>query len=297
MCPGGRGPTPCPGGRGGSSGPPPRPFAFTSSAGHALAGTLVPPPTGSASPASYAILLHGLNSHRDDSILPALASRLQAEAGVGSLRYDAAGNGASGGPFRFANYEEEAADVARAVAALQAAEAGAQVVAVAGHSKAGTVAVLAAAALSLPLCINLAGRFHLDTGLEARFGEGLEGRLAGAGGAGLPVTWRRGGQPFTWRLTASDVAARRGPTAVDVGRACASLPASTSVLHVHGSEDGVVPVREVEAYAASSGHCAASEVVIIPGGDHNFTTPGCAAAAVEAVVRFVAGRMPDKTGV
>ena len=284
MCPGG--------GAAGAANPAPRPpraFHFTSSAGHALVGTLVPPPPPSR---SYAVLLHGLNSHRDDTVLPAVAARLAADAGVGSLRYDAAGNGASGGAFRFANYQEEADDVAAAVSALEAAEGGgARVVAVAGHSKAGTVAVLAAGALSLPLCINLAGRFHLDTGLEARFGEDLEERLTAAGEDGLPVTWRRGTgahrRKFTWHLTRADLAARRGEEAVDVGGACRALPPSTAVLHVHGTADGVVPVAEVEAYASSSAHCAACEVVRVPGGDHNFTTPGSAEAAVKAVIDFV----------
>jgi len=277
--------------------PPPRPFAFRSSAGHMLQGTLVeaPPPSAGA-PAAVAILLHGLNSHRDDCILPALADGL-ADAGVGSLRFDAAGCGGSGGPFRFANYAEEAADVALAVRALEEGSPRRRVVAVAGHSKAGTVAVLAAGSTRTPLCISLAGRFHLDTGLESRFGPDLEEKLAAAGPAGIPVTWKRGGpekrEAFTWFLSLADLAARRGPRAVDVAAACRALPSSTRLLHVHGTADAVVPVREAGAYGRATAHCDVSEVVLVEGGDHNFTGPAAAAAAVAAVVDFVARHRPQ----
>ena len=321
--------------------PPPRarPFSFRSSAGHTLHGTLVEAAVASTTPgaapvADVAILLHGLNSHRDDTVLPALADALAA-AGVGSLRYDAAGCGQSGGPFRFANYAEEAADVRLAVRALEEeeeveeeeeeeeGEGGGQqprlrrrrrrrrVVCVAGHSKAGTVAVLAAsgrevggpafsaAAPPVPVCVNLAGRFHLDTGLEGRFGPDLDARLAAAGPAGVAVTWTRrraGGattkEAFTWRLTAADLAARRGPAAVDVGAACAALPPPTRFLTVHGTADAVVPPGEAGAYAAAAAHCAAAEVVLVEGGDHNFMDPASAAAAVEAVASFVARHRP-----
>jgi dipeptidyl aminopeptidase/acylaminoacyl peptidase len=278
-------------------------FTVTSTAGHALAGTLTLPAaaagggSGRGRPAAggppCALLLHGLNSHRDDTILPALAEAL-ADRGVASLRYDAVGNGGSAGPFAFANYAEEAADALEAAAALQRADArGGRVVAVAGHSKAGTVAVLAAAAApkQIPVLVSIAGRFDLAAGLEARFGADLDGRVRSAGAAGLPITWPsggRGGPRFTWRLTAADLAARRGPAAVDVGAACARLPATTRFLHVHGAADETIPASEAARYAHAARHCEVADTALIEGGDHNFTDPAAAAAAVDVIAGFIA---------
>jgi dienelactone hydrolase len=273
------------------------PFAFSSSAGHSLAGTLTQPAHHPPGPPRYALLLHGLNSHRDDAILPALVAALAA-AGVASLRFDAVGCGASGGPFSFANYEEEARDAVAAVRALEGVGGvGGRVVAIVGHSKAGTVAVLAGGAAAIPVVVNVSGRFDLSTGLEARFGPDLDARLA-EGEGGIPVTWPRGGRggpPFTWRLTPADLAARRGPAAVDVGAACARLQAGTCCLNVHGADDATIPPTEADRYARASAHCRVVETALIAGGDHNFTDPAAAGEAVAVITAFIARHAPQQS--
>lgn len=80
---------------------------FSNHQGHKLSGTLRLPDQQQA-PA--VILCHGYAGHRNDCILPRLAAELST-AGIASLRFDYAGNGASEGTFKIGNYWEEVEDI------------------------------------------------------------------------------------------------------------------------------------------------------------------------------------------
>lgn len=77
------------------------------------------------------VLCHGFASHRDGFHLPSIAQHL-AQKGVGSLRFDMAGNGESDGVFEYGNYSSEAEDIRAAVQHLRGQ--GYQVVAIVGAS-------------------------------------------------------------------------------------------------------------------------------------------------------------------
>ena len=100
------------------------------------------------------------------------------------------------------------------------------------------------------------------------------------------IVWRLGAAstPTEWRLTAADVDDR---LTTDMAAACARVPASTRVLHVHGSQDATVPPAAAAAFAEATAHCAVCDLSYIDGGDHNFTDDAHLAQLVERVVAFV----------
>ena len=262
-----------------------------------LVGTLLaptPPSLPHATP--VALLCHGLADHRDTRLLKSLATGLEA-AGVASLRFDFGGNCDSvcARPFRFGNVRAEGFDVRAAAAAVTAW--GGRVIAACGHSKGASSVLLAAAGvgappecadtppLASPSIVNIAGRFDHSV-LKERFGESVLASLAAAGDAGVPIVWRLGASstPTEWRLTAADVDDR---LTTDMAAACARVPASTRVLHVHGSRDATVPPAAAAAFAEATAHCATCDLSYIEGGDHNFTDDAHLAQLVERVVAFV----------
>lgn len=267
-----------------------------------LVGTLTPaPPLPPGTPT--AIVCHGLASHRDARVVTAVAAGLQA-AGVATLRLDFGGNGASAGarPFRYGNCREEAGDVGAAAAAVRAA--GGVVVAAVGHSKGASSVLLHGAGLghttrladgdgvapvppAAATLVNIAGRFDHAAGVADRFGADVAARLAAAGDAGERVVWRMGaaGEATAWTLTRRDLADR---VSTDMGAACAALPPSARVLHVHGTADATVPPAAAPAFhAATAARCAESRLVLVEGGDHTFSDDAHLGRVVAAVVDFV----------
>ena len=181
------------------------------------------------------MLAHGLADDRDSFVLPRLAEELASRAGVASLRFDFRGSGESGGAFKFGNAataDGDPADLEAAVAflnGLRGEEDGGEserrlfeVVALLGHSKAGSAVVSYAARrrtrrrgdggeeeegeegegerrdpLFVPLIINVAGRFdHSDPeAITSRFGEDIFERVR--------EMESEGGVPLSWRVAAS----------------------------------------------------------------------------------------------
>ena len=299
------------------------------------------------------VLAHGLADDRDSFVLPRLAEELAARAGVASLRFDFRGSGESGGEFNFGNAataDGDPADLEAAVEFLNGFSSRAEeeddedcdkeqplllfeVVALLGHSKAGSAVVSYAARrgggggkgeegeakakareerdpLFVPLIINVAGRFdHADPrAITSRFGDDIFERVRELEAeGGVPLTWRAGKnkKPLAWRLTAADLEDR---LSTDMGALCRRLPPATRLLCVHGTEDATVPpsaaerYREAAAGEAEAGEAEAGEagaktsrppllspprVVMVQGGDHNFTQRAKADELVDAVVDFI----------
>ena len=189
------------------------------------------------------VLAHGLADDRDSFLLPRLAEELALRIGVASLRFDFRGNGESGGAFRFGNAATRDGDPADLEAAVEFLLRGEheeeprlrfRVVALLGHSKAGSAVVSYAAArgggggrggskeedekkkkdvdgeeeekepettaadpLFVPLIINVAGRFdHADrAAIASRFGDDIFSRVREEA-----EDQGAGGVPFTWRV-------------------------------------------------------------------------------------------------
>lgn len=69
----------------------------------------------------------------------------------------------------------------------------------------------------------------------------------------------------------------------DLPQCVVAIP-QTPLLVIHGDQDGVVPVEQARLLYDKS--CAAKEMVIVPGGDHQLHD--CYAATTQAVVRWLA---------
>ena len=75
--------------------------------------------------------------------------------------------------------------------------------------------------------------------------------------------------------------------AIDTAGACAAIAAARRValLTVHGTEDRTIPPRDGRLLAEA---VPGSGLVLVEGGDHNFTADGPAAQLVAAAVEFLA---------
>lgn len=203
-------------------------------------------PSSSNKTLPVSVLAHGLADDRDSFVLPLLAEELAVRAGVASLRFDFRGSGESGGVFKFGNAatpDGDPLDLEAAVEFLNGFRRGGggdgedddapelfRVVALLGHSKAGSAVVSYAARrgskesngkkndaaagssssnssrdgdgdddaetnpLFVPCIIKVAGRFdHADPlAITSRFGNDIFERVREAGEEGVPFTWRVG---------------------------------------------------------------------------------------------------------
>ena len=317
-----------------------------------LVGELAwPPIPRSTSTTPVAVLAHGLADDRDSFVLPRLVEELALRAGCASLRFDFRGNGESGGEFKFGNAatpDGDPADLEAAVEFLVGFRGGDdgegerewktprrfEVVALLGHSKAGSAVVSYAARrrrgggggseegnddddsddpLFVPRIINVAGRFdHGDrAAITSRFGDDIfervkeaeerrgegEGGGGGCGGGGVPFRWRvgRSKRALEWRLTAADLEDR---LKTDMGALCAQLPPQTQLLCVHGTEDATVPPSAAERYreaaAMTGGSATTTKVVLVEGADHNFTQRDKADQLIDTVVEFISEGISKK---
>eukprot|EP00879_Flechtneria_rotunda_P006261 GHRR01006580.1.p1 GENE.GHRR01006580.1~~GHRR01006580.1.p1 ORF type:complete len:331 (+),score=107.37 GHRR01006580.1:101-1093(+) len=250
---------------------------FTNACGLKLSGTYT---RSTSMPGSRQciILCHGYCSHKEGFQLPALANGLAA-AGYNSLRFDFQGNGDSEGAFRFANYTGEAADVQAAKQYLEQQESQ-EVAALLGHSKGGSVVILYASIYAdIPLIINVAGRFWMDQGITARFGQDIFDRVK-AGRVTLSGQ-RDDGYTFEWQLTKEDMMERLH---TDMSEA-AALIEHCKVLTIHGTADTTIPIKDGRQFAAVVPNCSLVEV---EGADHNFrTSPDHVKQLIDAVVSFL----------
>eukprot|EP00877_Chromochloris_zofingiensis_P000608 jgi/Chrzof1/10548/Cz05g03010.t1 len=247
---------------------------FTSSQGHKTVGEYVKADTKSN---KCAILCHGYTSHRDSCHFEPLAQAF-ANAGVNTLRFDFPGNGESEGTFRFGNYLEEVDDINAAKRYLEQ-QRGQEVVAVVGHSKGGDDVILYAAKYDdIPMVVNVSGRFHMDKGVTARFGDDILERVKQGP---IEMTAKaEGGRTFQWHLTKQDLDVRMG---LDMKAASQSIKKS-KVLNIHGSGDTTIPVEDAHSFTDA---IKGSTLHVVQGADHNFRKPEHAQEYVAKTVEFV----------
>jgi len=222
-----------------------------------------------------AVLCHGFMDTRDAELLVRVAEGLGAR-GVGAVRFDFSGNGESEGAFELGNYAKERGDLRAVVEAVRGE--GGEVAGVAGHSKGGNCVLLYCAEHGdVPRAVNIAGRFDPARGVAERFGQAVVDAVLREGA--VEMRGARG----PWTLTRESYEER---LRTDMAGAAARIPASTRVLHVHGTADRVVPAADAVEFHR---RVPSSALRLVDGASHNFSREEHRAEVVSAVVDFLAG--------
>ncbi len=244
--------------------------------GERLAHVFTPPasPLAPISPGAneglrkLAIIGHGVTSHHDRPYFVRLCEAF-ARAGIASVRFSFAGNGASEGRFEDATITKEVQDLG---CVLDAFPEYAPIYI--GHSMGGAVGVLRAARdARLKALVSLAGMVHVQAFMERVFGHLRPER---------DLMLEREGCPLTQRFLDD---ARGIGSLVETGAAL-RLP----FLLVHGSADELVPIEDSRDVHAGNG---TTELVELAGVDHRFTDH--IEDMVEAVTGWVA-KLPGRPG-
>ncbi len=212
------------------------------------------------------LLLHGFTSAKEDPLIEAVASELEAR-GIASLRFDFNGHGQSEGRVEDMTIPNEIEDAKRALA-FAASLPGVTKVAVAGHSQGGVVAAMLAgecgkdriraAALLAPAAV-LQDDIRKGRWFDAEFDP-----------ANLPETLTVLGHP---------VGREYLKTAMDLPIYETAAACQGPVRIIQGTADPVVPVSCARGlHEAIKG----SELVLLDGFDHSFTQDFSKAAKAAA---------------
>lgn len=167
-----------------------RPFSFPGAAGQRLAGSLDLPATGE--PRAHALFAHCFTCTRSSKAAVAISAAL-ADAGVGVLRFDFTGLGASEGEFAQATFSSGVKDLTAAAEAMQRVGRAPQLLV--GHSLGGAAVLAAAATIQSATAVAVVGAPFRPDHAEGLLGERLkavieEGQAVVDLGAG-PFTVRR----------------------------------------------------------------------------------------------------------
>ena len=213
------------------------------------------------------VIGHGVTANKDRAWALTLASALEA-AGVASLRFSFAGNGASEGDFRASTVTKEVTDLGAVLDAVVVVSA--RPLVYVGHSMGGAVGVLRAAEdVRIRALVSLAGMVDVAGFAQRKFGDLTPDR---------DLMWDKPECPLSQAFMDD----------------CAQVG---SVLHraaeiwvpwllVHGTADTVVPLGESKAIAHAAGPEA--KLVELPGADHLFSGDDEARMAA-AVVEWLRG--------
>ncbi|KAG0036231.1 hypothetical protein BGZ82_004504 [Podila clonocystis] len=208
------------------------------------------------------IICHGVLGHKNYLFQPTLANMLAPF--MDTFRFDFRGNGESEGQMGYSNWDDDQADIDAVVHHFE--RQGFQVYALIGHSR-GAISILNYAATSnhvplIPYIVSISSRFdmadvkrkhgpHIISLLETQGHFDWEARAAGKD-VSLRVT-KQNFDDFIQFNTA----------------AVANIPAMTNVLLCHGSEDAVVPVKDIAELQRHISH-ANTTLRIITNADHNY---------------------------
>ena len=220
---------------------------------------------GDANSKNLVLLGHGVTGNKDRPFLVTLADALAA-AGLNTVRFSFAGNGASGGRFVDANISKEIADLGSVLDAY----AGWNVCYI-GHSMGGAVGVLRASQDDrIRLLVSLAGMVRTGAFAQREFG------------------MVKPGAGFMWDDEACPLSQAYMDDLTTLGTVLDAAPKiKVPWLLLHGTEDDVVPIQDSKDILIRAGR----DVKFVPlqGANHVFaaehTTP-----MVATVVGWVKGR-------
>ncbi|KAK3828166.1 MAG: protein-tyrosine phosphatase-like protein [Benniella sp.] len=208
------------------------------------------------------IICHGVLGHKNYLFQPMLANMLAPF--MDTFRFDFRGNGDSEGQVGYSNWADDLNDIDSVVKHFE--QQGYQIYALIGHSRGAISSLNYAASYNhvplIPYIISLSTRFDMSDA-KRRHGKQVmqlledqgyfdwEGRSAGKD-VSLRVT-KKNFDDFIEFDTASVV----------------NIPAMTNILLCHGSEDAVVPIKDIGTLHRHLSH-ARTTLRIITNADHNY---------------------------
>ncbi|KAG0346930.1 hypothetical protein BG004_000514 [Podila humilis] len=208
------------------------------------------------------IICHGVLGHKNYLFHPTLANMLAPF--MDTFRFDFRGNGESEGQMGYSNWDDDFEDIDTVVHHFE--KQGYQVYALIGHSR-GALSILNYAATSnhvplIPYIVSISSRFDMSD-VKRKHGPHILSLLDNQG----YFDWeaRAAGKDVTLRVTKQNFEdfIQFNTTGF------ANIPAMTNVLLCHGSEDAVVPVKDIGDLQSLLSH-AKTTMRIISYADHNF---------------------------
>ncbi|KAI1315025.1 hypothetical protein EDD11_001364, partial [Mortierella claussenii] len=208
------------------------------------------------------IICHGVLGHKNYLFQPTLANMLAPF--MDTFRFDFRGNGESEGQMGYSNWDDDLNDIDAVVTHFE--RQGYYIYALIGHSR-GAISGLNYAATSnhvpmIPYIVSLSSRFHMAD-VRRKHGPETMALLESQG----HFDWhaRVAGKDLTLRVTQQhfDDFLNLDTAAV------AHIPSMTNILLCHGSEDTIVPVRDVVDLQSHMSH-ARTSLRILTNADHNY---------------------------
>ncbi|KAF8929788.1 tyrosine phosphatase family-domain-containing protein [Dissophora ornata] len=208
------------------------------------------------------IICHGVLGHKNYLFQPMLANLLAPF--MDTFRFDFRGNAESEGQMGYSNWDDDYNDIDSVVKHFE--QQGYYIYALVGHSR-GAISNLNYAAVSnhvplIPHIVSISTRFDMAD-VKRRHGQQV-----------LTLLEEQG--HFDWKARASgkDVSIRVTKKNFDDfiqfnTAAVVNIPAMTNVLLCHGSDDVVVPVKDIASLHSLLSH-ARTSLRIITNADHNY---------------------------
>ncbi|KAK3822455.1 MAG: protein-tyrosine phosphatase-like protein [Linnemannia elongata] len=209
-----------------------------------------------------AIICHGVLGHKNYLFQPSIANVLAPH--MDTFRFDFRGNGDSEGLMGYSNWDDDKADLDAVIAHFE--RQGYYIYALIGHSR-GAISCLNYAATShhvpmIPYIVSISSRFDMSD-VKRKHGPEVLELLETQG----HFDWqaRTGGKDIILRVTQQhfDDFLNFDTAAV------AHIPSMTNVLLIHGSNDDVVPVKDIATLQSHLSH-ARTAMRIVTNADHNY---------------------------
>lgn len=252
---------------------PTRPFDFLNAAGNRLAGRLELP-VGSTR--AWALFAHCFTCGKDNIAAVRIARRL-AGAGIGVLRFDFTGLGASEGDFGAAGFSHNVQDLVDAAGAMTAA--GMPPMLLVGHSLGGAAVIAAAGSLpGIHAVATIAAPFDVAHALYQFDPEGLA-KVEAEGSGVVPI----GNRPFTVRREFVEDLREQ-----DQGARLVAL--KRPLLLLHSPIDQVVGIDNVTRIYLAAKH--PKSFVSLDGADHLLSRAPDADFAADMITAWAGRYLP-----
>ncbi|KQZ71355.1 osmotically inducible protein C [Sphingopyxis sp. Root214] len=252
---------------------PTRPFDFPNAAGDRLSGRLELP-VGSTR--AWALIAHCFTCGKDNKAAVRISRRL-AGAGIGVLRFDFTGLGASEGDFGSSGFSHNVKDLVAAAEAMTAA--GMPPMLLVGHSLGGAAALAAAGSLpGIHAVATIAAPFDVEHALHQFDPEGLE-KIEHEGSGVVAI----GNRPFTVRKEFV-----KNLREQDQGARVAAL--KRPLLLLHSPIDQVVGIENVTSLYLAAKH--PKSFVSLDGADHLLSNARDADFAADMIAAWAGRYLP-----
>lgn len=252
---------------------PTRPFDFHNAAGDRLSGRLELP-VGSTK--AWALFAHCFTCGKDNKAAVRISRRL-AGAGIGVLRFDFTGLGASEGEFGASGFSHNVKDLVDAAGAM--ADAGMPPMLLVGHSLGGAAVIAAMASLpGIHAVATIAAPFDVEHALHQFDPEGLE-KIEREGSGVVAI----GSRPFTVRKEFVNSLREQ-----DQGARLAKL--KRPLLLLHSPIDQVVGIENVTSMYLAAKH--PKSFVSLDGADHLLTNAHDADFAADMISAWAGRYLP-----